>query len=60
LPAESGKGNPTGVCLLYPTGVSRWMQMTAREMNLSETAFVVSERNGFGLHWFTPRTEVDF
>jgi PhzF family phenazine biosynthesis protein len=36
------------------------MQMTAREMNLSETAFVVSERNGFGLHWFTPRTEVDF
>jgi len=33
--------------------------MIAREMNLSETAFVVSERNGFGLRWFTPRTEAD-
>jgi PhzF family phenazine biosynthesis protein len=54
-----GTGNPAGVCLLEQPADPAWMQTIAREMNLSETAFVVQERDGFGLHWFTPRTEVD-
>ncbi len=37
----------------------RWMQLVAREMNLSETAFVVRGRDAFGLRWFTPAVEVD-
>jgi PhzF family phenazine biosynthesis protein len=35
------------------------MQTVAREMNLSETAFVVQQENGFLLCWFTPSAEVD-
>src|SRR5690554_6531674 len=29
------------------------------ENNLSETAFIVPEKDGYGLRWFTPKTEVD-
>ena len=54
-----GTGNPAGVCLLGQTADPAWMQTVAREMNLLETAFVVLERDGSGLRWFTPRTEVD-
>ncbi len=35
------------------------MQMIAREMNLSETAFLLMEEDGFSLQWFTQVTEVD-
>ena len=36
------------------------MQRVAREMNLSETAFLVRrEDGGFDLRWFTPAVEVD-
>ena len=35
------------------------MQKVAREMNLSETAFLVPDSQGFGLRWFTPTVEVD-
>jgi PhzF family phenazine biosynthesis protein len=35
------------------------MQQVAREMNLSETAFLYQQGNGFDLRWFTPTTEVD-
>jgi predicted PhzF superfamily epimerase YddE/YHI9 len=35
------------------------MQDVAREMNLSETAFLVRQSGGFGLRWFTPAVEVD-
>src|SRR5262249_38341006 len=31
----------------------------AAEMNLSETAFVQRQDDGFGLRWFTPKVEVD-
>jgi PhzF family phenazine biosynthesis protein len=56
-------GNPAGVCLL-PAGSPRaadeaWMQAVAREINLSETAFLVPVADGFGLRWFTPAVEVD-
>ena len=36
-----------------------WMQDVAREMNLSETAFVEAANDGYGLRWFTPTLEVD-
>ncbi|MEO8191101.1 MAG: PhzF family phenazine biosynthesis protein [Acidobacteriota bacterium] len=54
-------GNPAAVCLL-PSGLSpgeAWLQGVAREMNLSETAFLTREAPVWGLRWFTPTTEVD-
>ncbi len=35
------------------------MQDVAREMNLSETAFLYPEGGGYNLRWFTPSVEVD-
>jgi len=35
------------------------MQHVAREMNLSETAFLCRRSDGFDLRWFTPAVEVD-
>ena len=54
-------GNPAGVCLLSEERDAEWMQATAAEMNLSETAFVQPSESGsgFDLRWFTPRVEVD-
>jgi len=52
-------GNPAAVCLLPGPADVSWMQNVAREMNLAETAFLVPERDGFGLRWFTPAVEVD-
>lgn len=53
-------GNPAAVCLLNVSRDENWMQNVAREMNLSETAFVVPrEGGGFGLRWFTPEIEVE-
>jgi len=51
-------GNPAAVCLLENEAEPAWMQRVAREMNLSETAFVVRNSKGFGLRWFTPSVEV--
>lgn len=52
-------GNPAAVCPL-----DRWldestMQSIAAENNLSETAFLVRERDGWKIRWFTPTCEVD-
>lgn len=53
-------GNPAAVCLLPAPRDERWMQDVAREMNLSETAFVVPrDGGGFDLRWFTPEIEVE-
>lgn len=52
-------GNPAAVCLLDETKDDLWMQNVAAEMNLSETAFLEREGEGFNLRWFTPTTEVD-
>ncbi len=54
-----GQGNPAGVCLPERPADPAWMQAIAREMNMSETAFISREDDGFCLRWFTPRTEVD-
>ena len=63
------RGNPAAVCLIDAPRGDAWMQQVAREMNLSETAFVVpvDERGAtrppagevFTLRWFTPLVEVD-
>lgn len=53
------KGNPAAVCVLSREGDKRWMQNLATEMNLSETAFVVQQDDGYNLRWFTPAVEVD-
>lgn len=52
-------GNPAGVCILHSPADSDWMQKVAREMNLSETAFLFRENGGYNLRWFTPTVEVD-
>ncbi len=52
-------GNPAAVCLLAQPREESWMQFVAREMNLSETAFLLRRDDGFDLRWFTPTVEVD-
>jgi PhzF family phenazine biosynthesis protein len=52
-------GNPAAVCLLDGARDERWMQSVAAEMNLSETAFVHPDGDGFSLRWFTPSVEVE-
>lgn len=52
-------GNPAAVCLLNEPGDPAWMQHVAREMNLSETAFLCKKDDGYSLRWFTPAVEVD-
>ena len=52
-------GNPAGVCLLPHPAEAAWMQAVAMEMNLSETAFLHPEGDGWRLRWFTPKQEVD-
>lgn len=52
------RGNPAAVCLLDGPADETWMQGVAREMNLSETAFLYPDAKGFRLRWFTPAVEV--
>ena len=55
-------GNPAAVCVLRETPDEKWMRDVAREMNLSETAFLVPQDDGSGkaynLRWLTPAIEV--
>jgi PhzF family phenazine biosynthesis protein len=51
-------GNPAAVCVLQAPRDEGWMQSVAREMNLSETAFLVRTADGYDLRWFTPSVEV--
>ncbi len=53
------RGNPAAVCVLPEARPAAWMQAVAREMNLSETAFLVGRGDGsYDLRWFTPSVEV--
>lgn len=52
-------GNPAAVCLLPESREPGWMQSVAQEMNLSETAFLYPQADGFHLRWFTPTVEVE-
>ena len=51
-------GNPAAVCILPVPAPEAWMRDVAREMNLSETAFLVPKEDGFNLRWLTPTVEV--
>jgi predicted PhzF superfamily epimerase YddE/YHI9 len=53
------RGNPAAVCLLDEWLPDATMQAIAAENNLSETAFLVREGDGYRLRWFTPRIEVE-
>jgi predicted PhzF superfamily epimerase YddE/YHI9 len=52
-------GNPAAVCVLPEPRPEEWMRNVAREMNLSETAFLLPNEDGFHLRWLTPAVEVD-
>jgi PhzF family phenazine biosynthesis protein len=57
--AEPFRGNPAAVCVLEADRPDAWMRAVAREMNLSETAFLRRSGDGWSLRWFTPAVEVD-
>ena len=52
-------GNPAAVCVMdrWPSEAS--MIKLAMENNLSETAFIVKEDEGYHLRWFTPGSEIE-
>lgn len=52
-------GNPAAVCPLNGPADEEWMRNVAREMNLSETAFLWPLADGWSLRWLTPTVEVD-
>jgi len=53
-------GNPAAVCILDEPRDDGWRRDVAREMNLSETAFLEKRADGsYTLRWFTPAVEVD-
>ncbi|XP_004632099.1 phenazine biosynthesis-like domain-containing protein [Octodon degus] len=60
------RGNPAAVCLLEDELDEDMYQNIAKEMNLSETAFVrklhptdnFTQSSCFGLRWFTPASEI--
>jgi len=55
---EPFSGNPAAVVLLSEQMPNDWMLALAKEMNLSETAFLLPEADGYRLRWFTPKLEV--
>ena len=57
--SEPFKGNPAAVCVMDSWPSEEAMMKLAMENNLSETAFIVKEKEGYHLRWFTPTTEVE-
>ncbi len=56
---EPFSGNPAAVCVMESWPTEESMMKLAMENNLSETAFIVKEEQGYHLRWFTPGTEVE-
>ena len=56
---QAFSGNPAAVCILNEPQSHGWMQNVAREMNLSDTAFLIQSNGRLDLRWFTPESEVD-
>ena len=52
-------GNPAAVCVMDKWPSEEFMKSLAMENNLSETAFIVKEEQGYHLRWFTPGSEVE-
>jgi PhzF family phenazine biosynthesis protein len=57
--AKPFSGNPAAVCVLPDPADEKWMANVAMEMNLSETAFLYPDGDGYRLRWLTPAIEVD-
>ena len=57
--SEPFTGNPAAVCVMDSWPSEGSMMKLAMENNLSETAFIVREEQGYHLRWFTPATEVE-
>ena len=55
---ERFKGNPAAVCPLEEWLDDETLQNIASEINLSETAFIVNNKDSYHLRWFTPASEV--
>ncbi len=53
------EGNPAAVCILKTALEAQVMQQIAAENNLAETAFVLPNKDGFEIRWFTPTVEVE-
>lgn len=55
------KGNPAGVCILEEPISEEKMILIAKELNLSETAFVIrlKESSTFSIRYFSPKMEMD-
>jgi PhzF family phenazine biosynthesis protein len=56
--SEVFSGNPAAVCILDSWLDDNMLQSIAAENNLSETAFLVRNDDGFDIRWFTPTIEV--
>ncbi len=56
---EVFKGNQAAICVMEKWLPDTLMQSIAIENNFSETAFTVSEGDGYRLRWFTPGGEID-
>ena len=52
-------GNPAAVCVMEKWPSEASMMKLAMENNLSETAFIVKENEGYHLRWFTPGSEIE-
>ena len=50
-------GNPAAVCVFKNFPSAELMQNIALENNLSETAFLLREGDGWRLRWVTPGTD---
>lgn len=57
--SEAFKGNPAGVFITSGELVEEYMQAIAAEKNLSETAFLSPQDDGFRIRFYTPETEID-
>lgn len=57
--SQAFSGNPAAVCPLSYWLDDKLLQQIAMENNLSETAFLVANKSGFDIRWFTPTEEVD-
>lgn len=54
------KGNPAGVCILQKKLSNEHMQIIAKELGLSETAFItqISRQNIYSIRFFSPLMEI--
>lgn len=57
---EPFKGNPAGVCLLTDEIGKEKMQLIAKEIGFSETAFVkkLEDENRYSIRYFSPKQEI--